>query len=135
MEFFLCDKRKIAAKPTAQIKFSCLKSIVGNVLNSLIININFESWKLLYSLQQEYWRACRYRLIGQNRKCAQYIIACYLLQNSFLLVRVHSLLITHCKIICCSLLKIDTFLTVNSLITRYLLQVSLITKNFSLLLF
>ena len=40
MEFFLCNKCKIAVKP----KFSFLKNIFGKILKSLIINVDFESW-------------------------------------------------------------------------------------------
>ena len=32
-------------------KFSCLKSIVGNILKLVIMNIDFESYKLLNSSQ------------------------------------------------------------------------------------
>ena len=42
------------------IQLRCLKSIIGKILKSLIININFESWK--------YCIICRHRLFGQTTK-------------------------------------------------------------------
>ena len=59
VEFFLCNKRKIAVKPKCT-KFSCLKSIIRKILKSVIINIDFESCKLLHSR--------RHRLVGQTTK-------------------------------------------------------------------
>ena len=56
MEFFLCNKCKIAVKP----KFSFLKNIFGKILKSLIINVDFESWN--YCIPR------RHRLLGQNTK-------------------------------------------------------------------
>ena len=40
--FLLCNNYKTAVKPTIP-KFSCLKSIIGKTLKSLIINIDYES--------------------------------------------------------------------------------------------
>ena len=41
-EFFLCNKRKVAVKPTIHQNY--LKNIIGKIfLKSVIININFES--------------------------------------------------------------------------------------------
>ena len=56
MEFLFCNKRKT----DNALKFSCLKSIIGKILKSVIINIGFES--------ASYCISRTHRLLGQTTK-------------------------------------------------------------------
>ena len=62
MEFFLCNKPKIAVKPTIHQNSvsNCLKNIFEKIFKSMIINVEFESWN--------YYIPHRYRLLGQTTK-------------------------------------------------------------------
>ena len=60
MEFFVYNKRKIVVKPTVHQNLVVSKALLKN-LKSVILNISFESCKLLRSLQA-------YRLLGQSTK-------------------------------------------------------------------
>ena len=42
-EFFFCNKRKIAVKTTIQQNSAVSKALLGKILKSPIINIDFES--------------------------------------------------------------------------------------------
>ena len=43
VEFFLCKKRAIAVKPRIQQNPTVSKALLGKILKSLTINIDFES--------------------------------------------------------------------------------------------
>ena len=59
VELFLCNKRKIAVKPKCT-KIQLSQKHYWEILKSVIINIDFESCKLLHSR--------RHRLVGQTTK-------------------------------------------------------------------
>ena len=52
--FSFCNKHKTAVKPRIrQISAVSIAVYIGKVLKSIIINIDFQSWKLLYSSQKK----------------------------------------------------------------------------------
>ena len=52
MEFFFCNKHKTAVKPRIH-QNSAVSIALLEVLKSIIINIDFESWKLLHSSKKK----------------------------------------------------------------------------------